>query len=230
MNVLMRVLVGFASIGVPTALALAHVPKFLSSSGQPTFVGVTTIEKDASRLISDGSDDKAELLVELSEASRPVGRGASLLRPMAAFEPPPRGPGVTDPGAGPFFGPAAMPSPPRPPLTQASCEDGISRDAALAGFLRSKLRLLPEQREAWRKLEDAAEPAIQKLHAACERLPSDPTARPSLPDMTDLVEAQLSARLELLRTTRAPLRTLYEMLTPEQRARLQPPAAPPRRL
>ena len=99
----------------------------------------------------------------------------------------------------------------------------------MVGYLKSKLRLQPNQREAWQKLENAAQAAIEKLHAACESLPVEASAPAPLPDMMEMVEAEMSARLELLRATREPLRALFATLTPEQRWALQPPLPPAHR-
>lgn len=97
----------------------------------------------------------------------------------------------------------------------------------MAGYLKGKLRLQPNQREAWQKLENAAQAAIEKLHTTCESLPTEASSPLSLPDMMDMMEAQLSVRVELLRATREPLRALFDTLTPEQRRAMQPPASPP---
>ncbi len=131
-------------------------------------------------------------------------------------------------------------APPPRPLTRSVCEDRINSEAAseaaVAGYLKSKLRLRPDQREAWQKLENAAQAAIEKLHATCESLPTVASSPLSFPDMMDMEEAQLSVRVEqlsvrveLLRATREPLRALFATLTPEQRQAFQPPA-PPHRL
>jgi len=92
----------------------------------------------------------------------------------------------------------------------------------MVGYFKSKLRLQPNQRDAWQTLENAAQPAIEKLHVACERLPVAASAPAPLPDMMDMVEADMSARVELLRATREPLRALFATLTPEQRLAAQP--------
>ena len=99
----------------------------------------------------------------------------------------------------------------------------------MAVYLKSKLRLQPNQRETWQKLESAAQATIERLHATCESLPSEASAPLSLPDMMDMIEAQLSLRVELLRAMREPLRTLFATLTPKQRGAFQPPAPPPPR-
>ena len=121
-------------------------------------------------------------------------------------------------------------APPPRLLTRSVCEDRINSEAAIVGYLKSKLRLRPNQREAWQNLENAAQAAIEKLHAACESLPIEASAPASLPDMMEMVGAEMSARVELLRATREPLRTLFATLTPEQRRALQPPVPPPPRL
>jgi hypothetical protein len=121
-----------------------------------------------------------------------------------------------------FMGMGPMPSPP----TRATCEAGLSPEAGLAASLTSRLRLNSDQIKTWRKVEDAAQPALEKLHSVCDRLPVESTTTTTMLDAMDILDAEMAARLELIRATRNPLRELYEMLTPEQRAELRPPLPP----
>jgi hypothetical protein len=105
---------------------------------------------------------------------------------------------------------------------KAECQEKVDRYAAIAGFLRNKFRLQGSQKQAWKKIEEAAEPAIESIHELCTQLPDSMAGRPSTPDMLDFVEQQLSARAAFLRAIRGPVRAFYDSLSPEQRAVLQP--------
>lgn len=121
-----------------------------------------------------------------------------------------------------FMAPPSMPL----SLTRNACENRLNSEAAMAGFFKSKLHLSSDERQAWNKIEDAAQPSLEQLRLICGRLPVDGSAAPSLLDMLDVAEAQTSARLDLIRATREPIRAFYAMLTPEQRAALEQPAPP----
>lgn len=222
-SMLLLTLVGVPAIGAvsydhpwPDALGLLDRTARDNTSVQP---------KDTARLatFAHDNDDQAILLIELAQASRQPDLAPPAIRTAQAFMPPPAfgySPGPH--GAfGPFFPPAVMGPPPRP-LTRSVCEDRINSEAAMVGYLKSKLRLQPNQREAWQTLENAAQPAVEKLHAACESLPIEASAPAPLPDMIAMVEVDMSARVELLRATREPLRALFATLTPEQRMAAQP--------
>lgn len=223
-------------VAVPAIAAVSHDYSWANALG---LLGRTAGEntsvqpKDAARLVpfADNNHDQASLLIKLAQASRQPNLAPPAIRTAQAFIPPPAfgGPPVPHGAFGPFSPPAVMAPPPRP-LTRSVCEDRINSEAAIAGYLKSKLRLRPNQREAWQNLENAAQAAIEKLHAACESLPIEASAPASLPDMMEMVEAEMSARLELLRATREPLLALFATLTPEQRRTLQPPVPLPPRL
>ncbi len=226
-------------VAVPAIAAFSYDhdwPYALGRFGQTAGESVNVQPKDAARLapFADNNDDHASLLIKLAQASRQPDLEPPAIRTAQAFVPPPAFSYLPVPhGAfGPFPPPAIM-APPPLPLTRSVCKDRIdseaASEAAMAGYLKSKLRLQPNQREAWQKLENAAQATIEKLHATCESLPTEASAPLSLPDMMDMMEAQLSVRVELLRATREPLRTLFATLTPEQRGALQPPAPPPPR-
>ncbi len=188
------------------------------------FAGATVKLKDATRLPNDGSpeNDRANLLVELAQASGGSGWPAPPLRGAPDLPPPPFGAPPMGAGAIGPSGPHGM----RPLFTRLECEESINRRAALAGYLKSKLRLDQKQKDAWQRLEQAVEPAIEKFWTACEQLPIEISVPPLLPDAVDMMQRQLSAEAELLQALREPLRALYETLSPEQRSALVPPPPP----
>jgi hypothetical protein len=220
-------------VGVPAIAAFSYDhawPYALGRFGQTASESVSFQPKDVARLapFADDNDDQAILLIKLAQASGQPDLALQAIQTAQAFIPSPAfgEPPVPHGAFGPFSPPAVMAPPPRP-LTRSVCEDRINSEAAMVGYLVSKLRLLANQRDAWQKLENAAQAAIEKLHVACESLPIEASAPAPLPDMMDIVEAEMSARVELLRAIREPLRALFATLTPEQRRTLQPPVPPP---
>lgn len=147
--------------------------------------------------------------------------------------PPASWPPIGPAGAPPFdeptdifpgvFGAAALPPPP-PPLTRSMCEGNLDAEAAFVAYIESKLRLDAKQREIWLKIEAGLQPAREKLYSVCDTLPLTIATPPSFPEYVDVIEAQLSARLELIRAVREPVRELYATLSPLQLKVLQPPA------
>lgn len=226
------VLVAIVAVPALTTIILHGKDEVIWPTGSQTeFAAASSLRlKDDSRVSAAAANeqDKASLLIQLAQASRAAAqtRQEEWLSQMTDILPPaPFAPAPMDPGAWPAP-PVSMEPPAPPPITKVACEDAIHRAAAHAAFIKSKLRLQPQQRETWHKIEDAAQPSVDKLHAACDRLPVDPSAPPSLPDAIDAAEAQLSARVELLRAVREPVRALFETLSPEQRMALQPPLQP----
>jgi len=240
MTLIIKSMLMLTLVGVPTIAAVSYDhswPNALGVLGHAATAGknVSVQPKDAARLApfaddNDDNDNQAILLIKLAQASRQPDLAPPAIRTAQAFLPPPAfgEPPVPHGAFGPFSPLAGMGPPPRP-LTRSVCEDRINSEAAIVGYLKSKLRLQPNQREAWQTLENAAQAAIEKLHAACESLPIEASAPAPLPDMMEMVEAEMSARVELLRATREPLRALFATLTPEQRRALQPPVPPPPR-
>ena len=104
-----------------------------------------------------------------------------------------------------------------------ACEEIVHREAALQGYLKSRLRLTPAQKEAWHKVELAAEPAVNRQRELCEQLPLEAANPPDLFALHEFAEKMLSARLDRLRATREPLRALVESLSPEHRVQLARP-------
>lgn len=137
----------------------------------------------------------------------------------------------------PQFGEPRPPFPrfagPRPPFApfmlagplppdRNGCEERLNRASAIAGYVKSKLQLQGNQRDLWRKIEDAAAPEVDKMRAACALLPAEPGARPSLPRILEAAEQQLTAHAGFIHAIRPPLMALYATLSDEQRAALEP--------
>jgi hypothetical protein len=109
--------------------------------------------------------------------------------------------------------------------TRGACEDDIKRRAAIADDLKTKLQLVGAQIEAWQKMEDAANPVRIKMYEPCKLLPENLSDTPPLPSTMEFLEKQLSVQTELVQTIAKPVRALYVILSPDQRAILD--RAPP---
>jgi hypothetical protein len=216
------VLLAAAVMALPTAAAViagVQISGAYPLRAQPAMANMTYRTKDPARFNAEPSDRSASG-VEFAQA----GDGP--------FSPPMGGLGG---GMGAF---ARRPHPPvpfdsmglPPPRFAASprqgCEEEIDRRAAVAGYLKSRLRLQEAQREAWQKIETAAAPAIETLRALCAELPEYRMAHPSMPEGLDHAEKRMVATAELLHAIREPLRALYATLSPDQRAEIEPPAPP----
>lgn len=195
--------------------------------------GVTLPAKEQARMPSGfqygtGRDTSSDL-VQLAQAVRPQSPfGAGRMPPQGdeGMGPrPPHGPMADEPLAGPQ--PAMHMPPGPPPFDRASCEEGINRHAAMAGYIKSKLQLQGAQKEAWRKIEEAAEPAVAKLHQICAQLPVNAGPPPAMPDVLEMAAKQTAARAEFLQAVSGPARALYDTLSADQRAALVPPPPPP---
>lgn len=190
--------------------------------------------KDQARVPSNAalvqSEDYGTALVQLAQAARPQ-------PPQGEGRRPPGGPDES--GAPPFhrmmgppsepFGPPPfmMPGPHGPmPFTRVGCEEDINRHAAMAGYIRSKLNLQGTQKEAWRKIEEAAEPAVIRLRQVCTQLPVNAGPPSALPDAIEFAAKRAAARAEFLQAVSGPVRALYDTLSPDQRAALVPPMPP----
>jgi hypothetical protein len=192
--------------------------------------------KDQARLPANAGaasgEDYDMALVQLAQAARPQ-------PPQIGDFVPPTGP--DEAGAPPLhrtMGPPAGPFGPRPffrhgprgpmPFTRAGCEEDINRHAAMAGYIRSKLNLQGNQKDAWRKIEEAAEPAVANLRQLCAQLPATIGAPPAMPDAIEFAAKQTAARAAFLQAVSGPVRALYDTLSPDQRAALLPPPPPER--
>lgn len=225
-----------------TALLLAT--SFVAAGGASVAVRAASNDsrpavKDQSRMPSDTrlavGNDYSGALVQLAQAARaPMPPGPAHMPREGDFDPHgPRDP--MGPGGEPLRGPAAMamrghgPFGPAAP-NRAACDEDINRHAAMAGYIKSKLQLQGSQKDAWRKIEEAAEPAVEKLRQVCALLPVNAGPPPSLPDGIEIAAKQLAARAAFLQAVSGPAHALYETLSPDQRAALVPPPPPPRLL
>jgi hypothetical protein len=151
--------------------------------------------------------------VRLAQARFPSGEGMLPRPPERPFPP---SPGPLPVMHGPMHG---MPPAPGP----AMCHEDISRHAAMAGYLKSKLRLQRNQWDAWQKLEQAADGAVEELRAVCDQVVADTANPPDAMKAFDLAERRLTAQSAFLRAIREPLRAFYDTLSAEQKSILQPP-------
>jgi LTXXQ motif family protein len=119
-----------------------------------------------------------------------------------------------------FAPPLGLPSP------RIACEGEIDHLMALVGYLKSKMRLQGDQKTSWQKVEESAEPGVEKLRDLCGQLPSRPAQLPTLVEAMEFAEKQMTARAELLHEIRGPIQALYDALLPDQRALLVPPPPP----
>ena len=115
-------------------------------------------------------------------------------------------------------GPHATPLP-----APMACEEDIDRHIALAAYLKSKLRLQGTQKDAWSKLEQAADSTIDKLHEACASLPVEQSRPPQITALIAFAEKLTSARVELLHAISGPLQAFYDSLSAKQRELLDTP-------
>lgn len=143
-----------------------------------------------------------------------------------------QGPGP-GPGQGPGWGPGpALARPPGLPAfapmppDRHACAEQIDHGAGAAGYLKSKLNLDGAQKDAWLKIEQAAEPVVQKMRQFCASLPAEPGAPPNFPTLIEMADTQFTLRAEFVRAIVAPAKALYELLSPEQRAVLDRPLPP----
>ena len=231
MNLMIKSMVLLTAISVPAVAAVTYHGAWPQAAGfvhHVTTASMSMRAKDETRLEPLADDGlPAQFGPPASTSHETVGAGDPV-RVAQAFGPPFAfgAPHCAFPPGGPHMGPHMDMGPPPPP-TRASCEDRIDVELAMAAYVKAKLRLQPSQREAWQKLETAAQGAIDKVRSACAGFPTDADVPASLPEMLDAVETDLSARAEFLRATREPLRALFASLTPEQRMAAQPLLPPP---
>ncbi len=224
----MRILVPTLMLATSLAVATGAGVGVRAASSEST----TPPIKDQARMPSDmrlvAGNDHSGTLVQLAQASRPHMPGPGRRPPDVDFNMQPlRGP--MTPGVRPTGGPLpmAMHAPPGPlPPNRAACEEDINRSAAMAGYIKSKLQLQGSQKDAWRKIEEAAEPAVEKLRQTCALLPVGMSPPPSLPEAIDLAAKQFAIRAAFLQAISGPVHALYETLSSDQRAALSPPPPP----
>lgn len=135
----------------------------------------------------------------------------------ALFEPPPFGPPQ---GVGPFP-PAGAPR----ETARDLCLDDVAREAGARGYWSAKLDLTQAQQPLWQRVDAAASVGEAAKRKLCAKLPPTPDAPQPTPPQAlahrqELLEAEL-AELQQLQPTIA---ALYDSLSPEQRAVIDPPS------
>jgi hypothetical protein len=99
---------------------------------------------------------------------------------------------------------------------QDRCEERLAWRAAMRAYTESKLDLTPEQRPLWDKVQSIAQSEQQKERQLCSAL--KPGGETTVLDRLDRMQQFLSARLDALQAAKPAVQTLYQALTPEQRA------------
>jgi hypothetical protein len=101
------------------------------------------------------------------------------------------------------------------------CIDRLAWRAARRAYVEAKLDLTAAQRPLWDKVQSAAQAEEQKERQLCNALKAGEPG--SLLDRMDRMQQFLSARLEGLEAAKPALQSLYQALTPEQRAIIDHP-------
>ena len=99
---------------------------------------------------------------------------------------------------------------------QQWCLDGLARHAGRLAYIGVRLDLTPQQQPLWDKVQSVAHDALQKGRQLCTSLKPEPNA--TIMERLDRREQFLSLKLSALQQARPALETLYQALTPEQRA------------
>lgn len=218
-----RLIVGLAVAGSLTGIVIAVHAQSVDGTVRPA--------KFQDRHATEGTlvarPDYGATLTELAQAVRPQS-----LKTSGGADPDlrwtwPQDPRGSDGGVDmkrPPFG-AQLP----PPPMRAACLEEISVSVALAGYIKSKLNLQATQRELWRKIEDAAEPHLDRWRKACSLLPEKPVASTNFPELISAAAERMAARAAFLAAVNEPFRALYGTLANDQRETLvfaMPPAHP----
>jgi LTXXQ motif family protein len=106
---------------------------------------------------------------------------------------------------------------------KAFCLDRVARRAGNRTYLKIKLDLKADQVAAWDAFAKASDAADVKDTARCNALPSEMKERPNYVDQLGMEEAYMKARVERIEAVKPSLTTLYNTLSPEQKAVLDRP-------
>ena len=210
------------------SLALSALVQVVGAASLPaTIRGIqdqVLVAKDETRFAGDASGGRAanwrpdgpgrsDMLQAVQFMPRPEFAEGPMPGPMGPLPFPGEGPGLPD-RSPPRFAP------------RTGCLEDINRHMAVYGYVRSKLQITENQQAAAKAVDDALQSSVGKLQALCQTLPNEPAPPPGLMQRADLLERQLAARLDLLRTLKAPMQDLIAQLSPDQRAVLDAPMPP----
>jgi hypothetical protein len=107
---------------------------------------------------------------------------------------------------------------------RARCLDEIAREAGLRSYIAAKLNLSARQKVLWQRLERAAISGADTRRKACANLPMTALVTPPpLPLLMTQEKQLLAARLAELIEVQPALAAVYDSLSAEQRAVLDPP-------
>jgi LTXXQ motif family protein len=104
---------------------------------------------------------------------------------------------------------------------QQRCIDRLAWHAAQRAYLETELDLTAAQRLLWDKLQSIAQAEQQKERQWCQQ--RKPGEQSTALDRMDRAQQFLSARLDAVQSAKPALQTLYQALTPEQRAIMDHP-------
>ena len=105
------------------------------------------------------------------------------------------------------------------------CEERLARRAGVVAYTVAKLNLTAQQKPLWDKLNAQIQSAADKERQICASLPTEAGAQGqgTILDRMSRREQFLQARLQAMQQSRPALETLYNALTPEQKASVDHP-------
>ena len=96
------------------------------------------------------------------------------------------------------------------------CLDRLARRVGRMAYLGVRLDLTAQQQPLWDKLVGVAKDSEQKARQLCDSLKTEENA--TILERMDRGEQFLSLKLSALKAAKPAMQTLYQALTPEQRA------------
>jgi hypothetical protein len=109
------------------------------------------------------------------------------------------------------------------------CKEDVARHIGQRAYQKAILELKPAQMTLWAAFETAADDVDAKAMARCSALPSELKEAPTLVQRMAFDGDMMKERLAAIQALNAPLATLYDALTPEQKTVLDLPLGIPGR-
>jgi hypothetical protein len=107
---------------------------------------------------------------------------------------------------------------------QQKCEEHLARRAGFVAYIGARLNLTAEQKPLWDKVQAATQAAQEKQRQLCGTLkPAAERGQETVLDRMSRREQRLTARLQGLQQVEPAVQTLYQALTPEQKALVDHP-------